>query len=70
MNGKKSRAIRKSVENNGVDVTQVAYTNKMHDKRLYNPNGSVFMQLFTTKRIVSCGRSLYQQAKQNQKLAV
>lgn len=65
MNGKKARAIRKSLENNGVNIKQVAYQKTMHAKRLYNPDGSVFMQLFTTKRVDGCGRSIYQQAKQN-----
>lgn len=65
MNGKKARAIRKSLENNGVNVKQVAYEKTMHKKWLHKPDGSIFMQLFTTKRVEGCGRSIYQQSKQN-----
>lgn len=65
MNGKKARAIRKNVEALGKNVREVAYAKTMHAKRLFNPDGSVFMQLFTTKRTEHCGRSMYKQAKLN-----
>lgn len=64
MNGKKARAIRKSLEINGIDVREVSYTKTM-GKTLYNPDGSVFTRLFNLKRTDGCGRSIYQQAKQN-----
>lgn len=70
MNSKKARAIRKSLENNGVDVKQVAYQKTMHKKWLHKPDGSIFMQLFTTKRVSGCGRNIYQQSKQNYLSAV
>lgn len=65
MNGKKARAIRKNIEALGKNVREVAYTKTMHSKHLFKPDGSVFMQLFTTKRTTECGRSAYKQAKLN-----
>lgn len=72
MNGKKARAIRKSVKNNGVDVKQVAYKNQMHNKftRFDPKTGLGGKQLFTRKLVKTCGRSLYQQFKRNYLTAV
>lgn len=65
MNGKKARAIRKNIEALGKSVRGVAYENQMHNK--FTPfnakTGMGGKQLFTTKRVANCGRSLYQQAK-------
>ena len=65
MNGKKARAIRKTSGKNGASIKQVAYENQMHNK--FTPfnakTGMGGKQLFTTKRVANCGRSLYQQAK-------
>lgn len=60
MNGKKSRAIRKTT---GADPKQVAYETQWHKKWLFNPDGSVFKRLSTTKRLADCGRSQYQRFK-------
>ena len=66
MNGKKARAIRKNIEALGKNVREVSYIKTLHPhKQLFNPDGSFFMTLFTTKRTERCGRSLYKRAKLN-----
>lgn len=65
MNSKTARAIRKSLENNGVNVKQVAYQTKNFGRSVFNPDGSLFVRTVTTKRVDGCGRSIYQQAKRN-----
>lgn len=64
MNGKKARAIRKKLAAQNTNVRKVSYVKTLHPhKKLFNPDGSVFMTMFTTKRTETCGRSQYQQAK-------
>ena len=64
MNSKKARSIRQKLAAKAVNVREVSYIKTLHPhKQLFNPDGSFFMTMFTTKRTKDCGRSMYQQAK-------